>query len=311
MLTSGASILSPSGRRWLRRVAILAAVVGAALGLETFLFHMSTDPFADTRLYYDAGARLNAGLSLYPATVAGPVGPYTNPPLLAIAFRPLALLPFPIAAAIWESILVVAFVLTVRRIGLREPVLIALGCLALPILWALSIGQSEVLVTFLLTLGTPVSVALAGNLKLVPLLAGVYWVGRRDRRALVHLAAWAAAFGVVQLVLAPADTLDYLHLAWLSTAFGYRVISPFVVHPALWLAMVIVLAVLALRLAPTRAGWPLAVALAVLANPRLLTYQLMSLLAAFGGPRSPSPAPEVVPVPDSPPVPVTGRTTPP
>ena len=48
----------------------MAALVGVALGLEAFVFHMSTDPFADTRLYYDAGARLNAGLPLYPASAA-------------------------------------------------------------------------------------------------------------------------------------------------------------------------------------------------------------------------------------------------
>ena len=88
-----------------------AAVVGAALGLETLLRHVSTDPFADTRLYYDAGARLNAGLPLYLDAVAGcrPV-PYANSPLLAIAFRPLALLPFAVAAAIWETVLLAAFV---------------------------------------------------------------------------------------------------------------------------------------------------------------------------------------------------------
>ena len=66
-----------------------------------------------------------------------------NPPLLAILFRPLALLPFPVAAAIWQAIITGALVLTIRRIGVREPVLIAMGCLALPLCWALSIGQAE------------------------------------------------------------------------------------------------------------------------------------------------------------------------
>jgi hypothetical protein len=304
MSTSRTLTLSPFGRRWLRRVAILAAVVGTALGLETLLLHMSTDPFADTRLYYDAGARLNAGLPLYLDAVPGAAGPYTNPPLLAIAFRPLALLPFPVAAAIWEAVLLAAFVVTHRRIGLREPVLIALGCLALPILWALSIGQSEVLVTMLLTLGTPLSVAFAGNLKLVPFVVGVYWIGRRDRRALVGLVAWAAAIGLVQLVLEPAATLEYLRFDWLQSAFGYRSVSPFVIHPLLWVALVAILAGLGLRYGRTRYGWPLAVVLAVFANPRLLVYQLMTLLAAFGGPRTGTTT-------DGTPVPVTGRTTPP
>lgn len=290
MHTHATPSLSPFGRKWLRRVAIFAAVIGAALGLETLLLHASTDPFADTRLYYDAGMRLNEGRPLYLNAVIDGIGPYANPPLLAIAFRPLALLPFPVAAAVWQAVVLGAFALTLRRIGLREPVLIALGCLALPILWALTIGQSETLVTLLLAIGSPASVAGAGHLKLAPLLVAVYWVGRRDRRRLLELVMWVAVIGAVQLVLEPAGTLEYLKLTWLQTAFGYRNISPFVVHPVLWAVMVLGLAVLALRYAPTRAGWAFAVVFAVFASPRLLVYQLSTLLAAFGGPRTVSPA---------------------
>lgn len=278
--------LSPQGRRALWWVAILAAVVGALLGLETMILHLTTDPFADTRLYYDAGARLNAGLPLYVDSSVAGAGPYINPPLLAIAFRPLALLPFAIAAAIWQVVIVASFVATIRRIGIRRPALIALGCLALPILWALSVGQAELIITLMLTLGTPASVAVAGHLKLVPWLAAIYWVGRRDLRSLGRLVVWAVAIGLVQLVLEPAGTVAWLRLTWLRTAFDYRNISPFVVHPVLWAVMVVVLVVLALRFAPTRLGWPFAIALAVLAYPRLLVYQLTSLVAAFGGPRT-------------------------
>ena len=53
----------------------------------------------------------------------------------------------------------------------------------------------------------------------------------------------------------------------------------------LWAAFVVALLVLALRYAPTRAGWPLAVAASVLVTPRLLMYQLSTLQA--GGPRHP------------------------
>jgi hypothetical protein len=279
--------LSPSTRRSLRRVAILGAIVGLAIGLQAFVLHVTTDPFADTRLYYDAGTRLNSGQPLYIPSPDPAIGPYINPPLLAIAFRPLALLPFPAAAAIWELVVVGSFVLTLRRIGLREPVVIALGCLALPILWALSIGQAEMILTLLLTIGSPASVAVAGHLKLVPLLVALYWLGRRDWRALAHLAVWVVAIGVVQLVLEPTATLAWLRLEWLRTAFGFRNISPFAIHPLLWGATIAVLAVLAIRYAPTRYGWPLAIVLTVFAYPRLLVYQLTTLLAAFGGPRQP------------------------
>jgi alpha-1,2-mannosyltransferase len=278
--------LSPQGRRALRVVFAIAALAGLLIGLETLRVHLTTDPFADTRLYYDAATRLNLGLPLYGGgvTLEG-VGPYVSPPLLAIAFRPLALLPFPVAAVIWETVIIAALVATIWRIGLRRPVLIALGCLALPILWALSVGQSELIVLLLLTVGSPVSVALAGHLKLLPWLAAAFWIGRRDRRSLLRLGSWVLAIGLAQVVLEPAATIDYLQLEWMRTAFGFRNISLFAVHPALWAGMVVVLVVLAIRLAPTRHGWAFAVALAVLASPRLLVYQLASLLAVFGGQR--------------------------
>jgi len=116
------------GRPWyalpsVRRVFQLAAVVGVVLGIETTILHLSMDPLGDVHAYYDAGSRLNAGEPLYvqPSdTNANDF--YRYPPLLAILFRPLALLPYPAAAAIWVAILVVATVLTFRRLGLREPV---------------------------------------------------------------------------------------------------------------------------------------------------------------------------------------------
>jgi hypothetical protein len=49
--------------------------------------------------------------------------------------------------------------------------------------------------------------------------------------------------------------------------------------------------VAALVLARTRWGWPAAVVLSVFATPRLLSYQLSTLLAGFGGPRAARPQP--------------------
>jgi hypothetical protein len=66
------------------------AVSGALAGL-----HLTTDPLVDVHAYYEAGARLNAGMPLYPPDqdVNGPHA-YFYPPLFAILFRPLSLLPF-------------------------------------------------------------------------------------------------------------------------------------------------------------------------------------------------------------------------
>ncbi len=277
--------ISPAGRRSLRAVAVLAAVVGALLGLQTLALHLSSDPFADAHVYYDAATRLNAGLPLYDTSATDSIGLYLNPPLLAVLFRPLALLPFAAAVAIWELIVMGSFVLVLRRIGLRQPVLIALGCLALPILWALSVGQAEPIITLLLAIGSPAAVALAGHLKLLPWLVAAFWLGRRDLRSLTRFAGWTLAIGALQLLFEPAGTLAYLQLTWLRPAFDVRNVSPFAIHPALWLVMVAGLVAVALRFARTPWGWPLAVSLVVLTYPRLLVYQLTSLLAAFGGPR--------------------------
>ncbi len=279
--------LSPQGRRAVMAVLWLGAGVGTLIGAGALYLHLTTDPLADVRAYYDAGARLNAGLPLYVQSV-GTDEPafYRYPPLLAIAFRPLALLPFGTAAAVWVAVLMAATVATLRRIGLDRRTLMALGILAMPVLWTLAVGQAQALVTMLLSFGTPFGIALAGHLKLTPWLAGLYWVGRRDWRSVARLALWLAVLGLLQLALAPQATLDFLTFPSLSQVGEVNNLSPFAVSPALWLLCAAGGLILTARLAPTRWGWPAAIALSVFVTPRLLAYQLSSLLAALGGPGS-------------------------
>ena len=201
--------------------------------------------------------------------------------MLAIAFRPLALLPFTIAALIWEAILIVATVLTFRRIGLREPVILAACLLALPLLWTLAIGQAQALVTMLLTYGTPFGVALAANIKVFPGLVAIYWVGRRAWRRLGVFAGWMVALIGLQLVLEPDATLGYLAFLRLDLVANVQNLSLYAISPLLWQVSVVVMALIALRFANTRWGWPAAIVLSVFATPRLLSYQLSTLLAAF------------------------------
>jgi hypothetical protein len=271
---------------WLRRSLIVVAVVGAGfgllLGIEVLILHLTTDPLADVHAYYDAGARLNAGLSLYEQS-ANPNFNYYYfyPPLLAIAFRPLALLPYESAALIWEAIVIAATVLTVRRIGLRGPVLLVACWLALPILWALAIGQAQAIITLLLAYGTPFGVALAANLKVFPGLAAIYWVGRREWRRLARFAGWMAALIGLQLVLEPTGTLGYLTFLRADLVGNVQNLSLYAISPVLWGGSVALMTLIALRFANTRWGWPAAVVLSVFATPRLLSYQLSTLLAAF------------------------------
>jgi hypothetical protein len=276
--------LGPFARRLLRVLVIVAAGLGLVFGLQNAAHHVATDPFVDLHTYYDAGTRLNAGEPLYDPNATQSKGLYLYPPFLAILFRPLALLPFDAVAALWLAASIVAVALTVRRAGIREPVVIALGLLALPILWSLSIGQVEPFITLLMAFGSPVGIGIATSIKLVPVLVGVYWVLRRDWRSLGRLAATLAVLGVFQLVLEPEATRTWLELGWMRPAFFVNTISPYGASPILWVAFVLALCLLVWRLGRKRHGWAAAVTLAVLVHPRLLAYQLTSLLAGFAGP---------------------------
>jgi len=265
------------------------AVIGALAGAYLFWSHLTTDPLNDVQAYYWAAGRLNAGLSLYPPdqSVSTPLG-YPYPPLLAILFRPLALLPFAAAAAIWEVVVVASFVATVWRMGLRRPgTWLALGILALPIGWCVAIGQVQVPLTMLTAIGAPWSIALAANIKLFPSLIALWWIGRRDWRSLGLFVATLAGLALLQLVLAPQASLDYLTAITLKQVGAIRNFSPYAVSPLVWGALVVAGVGIVLRLAPTRWGWPAAVILSVVATPRLLVYMFMTFLAALTGPDRP------------------------
>jgi hypothetical protein len=284
----------------LRAVGATLAAFGFVIGVQIAVIHFQVDPFADVRAYYDAATRLNAGAGLYDQAVGtNEAAFYRYPPLLAIAFRPLALLPFEAAALVWEVVVVGAFALTLWRVGLGRRTLLLVGLLGLPIGWSMAIGQAQVPVTLLTALGTPLALALATNLKVLPALAAVWWIGRRDWAALTRFATWMVALIALQLVLEPRGSLAFPAVLTLDHVGQVRNFSPYVVSPALWVALVAAGGLLAVRLAPTRYGWAAAVALSVLATPRLLTYQLMTLIAALREPasshRAVAPAPAAAP----------------
>jgi hypothetical protein len=269
--------------RPLRLAWFAAAVVGGLAGIAILFMHLANDPLADVRAYYDAGTRLNAGLPLYPAGAdTNSAEFYRYPPLLAIAFRPLALLPYPAAAAIWEAFVIASLVGTLWGIGLRRrETWLAVGVLGLPIAWSVAIGQAQVPLTFLAALGSPWAIALAANLKLLPALLAAWWLGRRDWRSLGLFAAWIAGLALLQLVLAPQATVDFLGTLTLGQVGQVNNLSPYALSPVLWAVLLGAGVLVALRLAPTRWGWAAAVTLSVLATPRLLSYMLMTLLAVL------------------------------
>ena len=287
------------GLRHAARLALFAlAVVGALAGLGVAWLHLTSDPLADARAYYNAAVRLNLGQPLYPPGIdPGSNLAYLYPPLLAIVLRPLALLPYEWFALLWEALVVASFAALLWRLGVRsQRTWLAVGILGIPIGWALGVAQAQVPMTLLLSIGQPWSIALAANLKLFPVLAALWWIGRRDYQATIAFILWLAILGLAQLLLEPAGTLDFLRTVGLGQLGEVRNVSPYALSPALWVTLVLAGIALALLLARTRWGWPAAVALATLASPRLLLYMFSGLLAAL---RQPSQAnlPEPVPRP--------------
>lgn len=300
-IQAAAPAASRVARRWLdasgpavRHAALLAvfalAVIGAAGGLVVAWFHLTSDPLADAHAYYEAAARLNAGQPLYPPGIDPSTNlAYLYPPLLAVVLRPLATLGYEAFALIWEAVVLLAFVLLLRRLGVRSRTTwLAIGLLGIPIGWALSVAQAHVPLTLLLAIGQPWSIALAANLKLFPVLIVLLWVGRRDFQATTAFILWMVLFALVQVVLEPSGSIRYLGTVGLGQLGEVRNISPFVASPVLWLLLLAVGIAATIVLARTRWGWPVAVALATLSPPRLLLYMLTGLLAAVREPAQPN-----------------------
>jgi hypothetical protein len=276
------------GLTWAKfwRVAgIVAAVLGLVYlaALVPALVRQSIErPQSDLTAYYQAGARLNAGEPLYPSWIdVNSSSFFRYPPLLAILFRPLALLPFEVVAVGWAGTNLVLLFATIRRLGFHRRTAIAVAILAFPITWSLTLGQAQVLVTWLLVVASSWSIALATQLKIFPVLAALYWIGRRDWRSLRSFVLWTAALVLVQVIAEPRGSLAFLQTLTLGQVGGIDNLSPYGISPVAWIAFVGVLAGLALRLAPTRFGWAAAVFAVSLSTPRLISYWFMSLLAAL------------------------------
>jgi hypothetical protein len=293
----------PTGAR-LRRmgwwVLLTAAAIGALLGLGMLWLHLTTDPLADVRAYYDAARRLNAGQPLYAATGDATTPTYYfYPPMLAILMRPFAGLPFHVFAIGWEVVVIASFVALLRRLGANRRTFVAVGLLGMPIGWAIGVGQAQVPLTLLMAIGQPWSIALATNLKLFPILIAVWWLGRRQYQAVGALVGWLILLAFLQWLVEPNGSIAFFGAVGLDETAGVRNLSPYAISPILWAILGVAGAVGVLMLAPTTWGWPAAVALAMLATPRLLLYMFTSLLAAVREPDPPEGDVPPVHIPDA------------
>jgi hypothetical protein len=286
-------------RRWKRRQAQLRivnlalfalAVIGAAAGVAVAWMHVLGDPLADAHAYYEAAVRLNQGQPLYPPNLNPNENHiYLYPPLLAMVLRPLALLPYEAFALIWELVVVASFVWLLQHLGVRRrSTWIAVGLLGVPIGWALTIAQAHIPMTLLMAMGQPWSIALAANLKLFPALIALYWLGKRDWESLLAFLVWSALLIAAQVVLDANDTFAFVKAVGFDQTGDPGVLRNFSIYtisPIAWVGLLLAGCLAILASARTRWGWAVAVTVATLSPPRLLTYMLTSLLAGVRRPR--------------------------
>jgi hypothetical protein len=242
----------PARARRLARIIIGGGAVAIALVIFVNLSLAYGRP-GDVVTYLAAGERLNAGHELYalsegdrPLLIAPPyfTVPLVSPPLIGAMWRPIALLPEPIAVGGWW-IAMLACLATAVAMVLRAPRLIgtvALYVLAVPL--GLEAVQGNInalillgmLVAWRLYQGdrTEVAAAILGALavlKVTPAVLVVWIVVVAGRRGLVGAAAGIAVATVLSLTGAGLDS----HLEYLAILRDPAAVAPTDLSVAGWL----------------------------------------------------------------------------
>ena len=202
------------------QLAVLAAWPGAhALMIDLQVYRAGGEAVLHHRPLYSGGVLLDL--------------PFVYPPVAAVLFVPLTLLPLPLLKILWTALGVVLLVVVVRRSAARAGTVLPAGTVALlvaaalwldPVRTTFYLGQINVVLLALVLLdltGRPsrwrgAGLGLAAALKLTPLLFVVYLllVGRR-REAAVAVGTFVAATGL-GFAVAPAESVQY----WVRGTFA-------------------------------------------------------------------------------------------
>ena len=294
------------GDRLARPIRLAVVVAAAALMIWTISGLLPYGAAWDAPTYLAAGERLNAGHELYalspgdrPVAEAEKFGsPLLSPPLVAVVWRPLALLGDISMVYWWLACLAAIAVVIAIVIGRGTLVgVVALLALAIPLAWEMLAANMNGLI--LLGLVSTWLLHERGHDRAAGVLIGVMTVAKiwpglvlfaLPPRAVPGAVVGAGAAMLVGLAGAGLSN----HLAYLSIGSGVGA-SP-ISLPGLtgipWpvLAAAGLLGVLALRKRP-RYAWVAAVATMVLASPVLYINHLALLLPAVLPWRRPDAAP--------------------
>ncbi|HWD79643.1 MAG TPA: glycosyltransferase 87 family protein [Kribbella sp.] len=203
------------GTRW-------AAAVGTCIVVGILLPMLWHHSFVDLKVYRLGGSTLLHDPShLYGVQLGGTVLPFTYPPFAAIVMVPFALVPWPLAVAVWTLGTVVALVL-VWRLSIRLPAPIALtvvvaSLLLEPVRETLGFGQINLMLCALILFdvldrkhpGRGVLIGVAAGLKLTPLVFLAFLAVTRQWKALLNAAAGFAATVLLGFLTAPHASWQY------------------------------------------------------------------------------------------------------
>jgi Glycosyltransferase family 87 len=185
--------------RLLRDVYVVLAVVFVGLRL------LAVQPWVESVDAYAYWATRDG--DLYAAADAGVIGAYVYSPAFAQVLRPLVLLPWPVFCALWTAINAAVLWRLAGRLAL--PLL-----LFVPIPFEIVSGNVHLLIALACVVGfrAPWAWALPILTKVTPGIGLLWFVVRREWRALAIAAAATASVAVVSFVADPAAWLDWVVL---------------------------------------------------------------------------------------------------
>jgi hypothetical protein len=294
--------------------AIAAAGVAAVAVFVWSWFATGHMP-GDAVTYLAAGERLNAGHEIYrllpgdaPVLMEPPYPPYPllSPPLIAVLFRPLAILPDLAGAWLWWGAMALSLGAAIFALARSAPIvtgLVLMG-LAFPIAVLIGVGNVDGLVIagaagawVLIRRGRDTwagaLIGLLASLKLTPVVFAWWLIVHRRWRALLAFGATCVALaGMALLGSYPSVFVDYLgvigagfssapgsfSLAGLARGFG---LSPEIAALMPRAAVVVGLAAIVLLRRQPALGFGICGALLWLGSPAAAAHTPALLLAAL------------------------------
>ncbi len=210
------SRLRPAGQRawWVPRPLDVVGVLLLALAFFTYRMF-------DFRVFWEAGRHVLSGQRIYPSRAELDLDTrayFVYPPLVAILFVPLALLPFAVAAAVYACVMVAAIWGTLRLLGIGDRRCYVVLLFWMPMLQAIGLGTIAPLLALALALAwkhrertwilsCAVALAVVAKLFLWPLF---FWLlATRRWRAALASGSIAAA-----LIVLPWAALGFRDFGW-------------------------------------------------------------------------------------------------